>query len=164
MEYIASADQKAIGERHKRTALVVAALGASVIVYVALAWLIPRSAAAPQSQGWKNTFYFVALGVGLGAVVLLRLLLSRFRLEAAAKQGVSAVLGNLSLASILGAGLGDAVGLLGLVACLLTGDREFSWRLGLVGLALVIYSYPRRWEWERAVSAAPREQHPGARI
>jgi len=159
MEYIASADQQALSERHKKAAVVVAALGASVMVYSLVAWLIPPAQLSSRSGG--RAFYYAVYGaalvMGFAVVVLRRLWLSQFRLNLALRRGLGAMLGSLSLASILGAALGDAIGILGLVAYLMTGDREFSWRLGVVGLLLIIYSYPRRGEWERAVSTATRE-------
>jgi hypothetical protein len=52
----------------------------------------------------------------------------------------------------------------GLVLYLLTGDYQYSWRLGVVGLFLLVYSLPRRGEWERAVAESAKIQsgHPQA--
>jgi hypothetical protein len=49
------------------------------------------------------------------------------------------------------------VAILGFVAYSLTGDYQFCWRLSVVGLLLILYGFPRRWEWERAVVAHAQE-------
>jgi hypothetical protein len=95
----------------------------------------------------------------LAVVVLRRIFLSPSRLQTAGQKGVSALLSQLYLCSLLGAVLGDVVGILGVVASLVTGNREYSWRLGLAALLLIAYSFPRRGEWERAVAGMEAEKN-----
>jgi hypothetical protein len=158
MEYISSADQKTLGARYQSTALVVVALGASVVVYLVIGWLITPSPSA-EAASWGQAFYLAALVMGVSVVFLRRLMLSQLRLRMAAQRGINALLSNLSTTSIVGAALGDAVAVLGLLAYLLTGETDYCWRLGVIGLLLIIYSFPRRGEWLRAVSSA-MQGHP----
>jgi hypothetical protein len=156
MDYLSSADQKALNARYRSTALVVAALAASVLIYLLIGWLLTPPASS-NSLDLGKAFYLASLILGLAVVALRRLLLSPIRLRRAAAQGLSAVLSSLGTASIIGAALGEAVGILGLLAYLLIGEFEYNWRLGVIGLLLIIYSFPRRGEWVRAASAATTE-------
>jgi hypothetical protein len=45
------------------------------------------------------------------------------------------------------------VGVLGVFGYLLTGE-SYSWPVGVVSLLLVIYSFPRRGEWLRALATS----------
>lgn len=152
MNDLSSADHKALGGQYRKTSLILAAFGATAAVCLLLTWLLPRPELHDPSLGrWS---LFVALGGGLGVVTLRRLMLSRPSLRRAGRRGVGAVLGTLSWAAILGGAIAEAIALLGLVTYLLTGETAYSWRLGVIGLLLVIYSFPRRGEWERAVAAS----------
>jgi len=84
--------------------------------------------------------------------------LRRWRMSRLAdKTSVNMILGALGTTSIIGAALGEIVAILGLVGYMVTGDWNYSWRLGALGLALIIYSFPRRGEWARVVSSAAKE-------
>ena len=76
----------------------------------------------------------------------------------AGRRGVSSLLNQLYLASLIGAVIGDVVGILGVVASLMMGNKEYSWRLGIAALLLIAYSFPRRGEWERAVAVMEQEK------
>jgi hypothetical protein len=153
MDYISSENQKAMLPVYRRTQLIVWAMAASILLMMALAWVIPARP-VDAAQSWANNFYFAAIALGLGVVAVRRVLLSSFRLKMAKQAGVEPILNAYSLASIVCAALGEAVGILGLVAYLTTGDRQFSWRLGAVGLLIIIFSFPRRFEWQGAVRQA----------
>lgn len=140
-----------------RTRLVALALGASILVMMGLAWVIPARPSG-AAEAWSRNFYLIAIACGLGVVAVRRVLLASFRLKMAKQAGVAAILNNYSLASIICAAIGEAVGVLGLVAYLLTADRQFSWRLGVIGLFIVAFSYPRRYEWQSAVREAEPQQ------
>jgi hypothetical protein len=159
MEFISSTDQKTLNARYQNTALVVVALGASVVLYLVIGRVITPPRPAIDAAPWGQAFYLAALMIGLAVVAVRRLMLSRSRLSLAAKRGTNAVFGSLGTSSIIGAALGDVVGILGLVAYLMIGDPDYSWRLGVVGLLLIIYSFPRRGEWARAVSEATKDSN-----
>jgi len=158
MDYISSADQQILSERYHKTRLVVVALGLSVLLYLLIGWLISPAPLSPGLASKGRFFYFAALVIGFAAVMVRRLLLSRLRLDVATRRGVKAVVNNLGSASIIGGACGEMVGVIGLVAYLMTGDAEYNWRLGVIGLLLIAYSFPRRGEWERAVSAIAQRE------
>jgi len=154
MEYISSADQRALNERYRLTAMVVVAIGLSILLYLLLPTLIPVAPTAlVETVNWTKTLYSATLLLGLVVVLTRRALLSRTVLGRAARQGTSALLGRLSLTSIVCAALAEIVGVLGVFGYLLTGE-SYSWPVGVVSLLLVVYSFPRRGEWLRALATS----------
>ena len=169
--YISSANQTALRARYRLTALIVTALGVSTLLYVVIGWAFAPAMPRGDYEWLANSHYIIVALVGVAAlavVVLRRFFLSWPRLQNAGRKGISALLSQLYLCSLLGAVLGDVVGILGVVASLMTGNREYSWRLGLAALLLIAYSFPRRGEWERAVAAMEAEknnlQNPAATV
>lgn len=158
MGYIASIDQKALDERYLVTAVIVVACGASALVFLIMPRLIYIEPGVVGAINWTNLLYTAALLIGLSVVLMRRILLSRVTLGAAARKGPKAVLGRLSAASIVCAALGESVGVLGLVGYLVTGD-SFAWPVGIISLLLIIYSFPRRSEWVRAVEDCEKKTH-----
>ncbi len=159
--YISSANQTAMRARYRLTALIVAALGVSTVLYVVIGWAF--APALPRANyEWLASSHYIILGlVALAAVAVVflrRFFLAPARLLKAGLQSVNTLLGQLYLSALVGAVLGDVVGILGVVASLVTGNREYSWRLGIAALLLIAYSFPRRGEWERAVAKVEAEK------
>lgn len=168
MSYISSRNQKSLDMRYKLTALVVGAMGVSTVLYIVVGWFFaPQMPSGEYSWLTPNT----AVAVVLVAVVILimsrRWLLLPSRLEALARKNPAEILGALYLASLSGAILGEAVGISGLLASFLSGIRDYSWRMGIAALLIIIYSFPRRFEWSRELVraeklAGPAESKPSA--
>jgi hypothetical protein len=158
MAYVSSADQKLLAVRYQFTTRLALLFGLSVVIYMLIGRLVPLGAARAVSIEMYEGFRYAALSITaasvLGAMMLRRVLLARRQMEMAARRGTGAVLGRLSLNTIICAALGEMLGILGMVSSLLTGETDFSWRLGVAGLLLIAYSYPRRWEWQRQVATA----------
>lgn len=160
--YISSANQTALSARYRLTSLIVIALGVSTVLYVVIGWAFAPAMPRGDYEWLRNSHYIIVGLVGVAAlavVVLRRFFLSWLRLQSAGRKGISALLSQLYLCSLVGAVLGDVVGILGVVASLMTGNREYSWRLGIAALLLIAYSFPRRGEWERAVAAMEAEKN-----
>lgn len=159
--YISSANQNALRARYRLTALITAALGLSTVLYVIIGWAFAPAMPRGDYEWLTNSHYIIVGLVAIGAavvVLLRRFFLSPDRLQSAGRQGVNALLSKLYLCSLTGAVIGDVIGILGVVASLITGNREYSWRLGLAALLLIAYSFPRRGEWERAVAGMEAEK------
>lgn len=154
MDYISVAHQKAIAPRYRTVCVLVAAFAASVLVYMLIARLIIPGASQPGSEKWAQPIYSAVIVLGLLVVIFRRVLMSRPVMASAAAQGAPAVLNRLMTVTVITAAAGELVAVLGLVCYFLTGDYQYSWRLGLVSLFLLAYSFPRRREWERAVVAS----------
>lgn len=161
MTYISSANQPHLSARYRLTALIIVALGISTILYVVIGWAF--APAMPRGDyEWLTSSQYIIVGLvflaSVATVFLRRFFLSPSRLLLAGRRGINALLSQLYMASLIGAVIGDVVGILGVVASLMTGNKEYSWRLGLAALLLIGYSFPRRGEWERAVALMEREK------
>ena len=147
--------------RYKLTALIVGAMGVSTVLYIVVGWFF-----APQMPNGEYSWLTpnTAVAVVLVAVVILimsrRWLLLPGRLEAIARKNPADVLGALYLSSLSGAILGEAVGIIGLVASFLCGIRDYSWRMGIAALLIIIYSFPRRFEWNKELARAEKVAEP----
>jgi F0F1-type ATP synthase membrane subunit c/vacuolar-type H+-ATPase subunit K len=160
--YISSAHQTALQARYRLTSLIVIALGVSTVLYVVIGWAFAPAMPRGDYEWLTNSHYIIVGLVGVAAlavVILRRFSLSPSRLQNVGRKGISALLSQLYLCSLVGAVLGDMVGILGVVASLMTGNREYSWRLGIAALLLIAYSFPRRGEWERAIAAMETEKN-----
>lgn len=161
MNYISSANQTILSARYRLTRLIVVALGISTILYVLIGWAFAPAMPRGDYEWLASSLYIIVSIVFIAALVtvfLRRFLLSSSRLLSAGRRGVSSLLNQLYLASLIGAVIGDVVGILGVVASLMMGNKEYSWRLGLAALLLIAYSFPRRGEWERAVAVMEQEK------
>lgn len=156
MDYISAEDQKALNQRYRTTVIIVMAIGISVLVYMLVAKFIPPKESPPGVETWMQPIYSGAIALGLVVVALRRILMSRMFLKQAIERGVPAVLSSLQTLTIICSALAEVAGLGGLVFYLLTGDYQYSWRLGVVSLFLIAYSFPRRGEWERAVAESAK--------
>lgn len=154
MNQMTSAAQQTLNARYKFTTFIIVMFGVTVIVFMLVGRIVALMAARELSGEQYRRFYFAAIAIGIGVVMLRRVLLSDLQMKVVAQRGVNAVLGRMSTVSIIGAALGETVGILGLIASILTGDADFSWRLGVVGIMLIAYSFPRRWEWAKQVTEA----------
>lgn len=152
MEYVSAADQPVLSARYRTAVVLALAFASSIIVFLIVAQAIDVEAKVHQDADWRRILYAGAVVAGLLAVALRRVLLARPMMASAARQGVPAVLQRLGLVSILGGAMGEMVGILGLLGYMITGDFNYSWRLGVIGLLLVAYSFPRRSEWAQNVA------------
>lgn len=156
MNYISAEDQRILNQRYRTTAILVMAFGISVMIYMLIAKFIPPRESPPGSETWAQPIYSGAIVLGLVVVALRRILMSGMFLKSAIQRSAAAVLKNLQAMTILCCALAEAAGIGGLVFYLLSGDYQYSWRLGVVSLFLIVYSFPRRGEWERAVAESSK--------
>lgn len=155
MEYISSENQKALDHRYQVTMLIVMAFGIGVMICLLVAKFI-KPGETPGSEKWMQPVYSAAIVIGLSVVVIRRIVLSKLVIGPAAARGLSAVLNTLQAMTIICGALAEAVAIAGLTLYLLTADYQYSWRLGLVSLFLLVYSFPRRGEWDRAVAESAK--------
>ena len=100
--------------------------------------------------------------LGLGSVVLRRTRFSAMRLQdITALQGVSGLLRTLAGTTLQIAAIGATISVLGFGATVMTGNDFYSYGAGLVGFVVLLYCYPTRSSWDRAVRKfAPNEPQP----
>lgn len=90
---------------------------------------------------------------GLGSVVLRRTRFSAMRLQdIAALRGISGLLVTLQRTTLQVALLGVTIAIFGFSATLMTGNDFYAYGAGLVGLVVLLWCYPTRTSWERAVA------------
>ena len=101
-----------------------------------------------------NTLLFIILFLGLGSVVFRRTKFSPMRLQdIAALRGVRGLLDTLQRTTIYVALIGGLIALLGFAFALLTGDGTNMLYPGVIAVAVLLYSYPRRAAWSAVVRA-----------
>ncbi len=152
MEYVAVEHQNELDRRWKLTALLLASFAFTPIVLVVVGrFLIKESFDGDLARYYQITrlLYGGTIMIGLAVIALRRLgtmWVSRANASATRK------LNQLQGLTIITAALGELIGILGFVAFMITGDFQFCWRLGVVSLVVILYCFPRRAEWARAMA------------
>lgn len=162
MEYISAENQKSISQTYRTAAILVAAFCITVLVFMLVAKFITPNEIMPGSESWMQPVYSGVIVLGLVVVILRRILLSKMVMGKAAMRGIGHVLKNLMDMTVICCVLSELAAIAGLVLYLLTGDYQYSWRLSIVSLFLLIYTFPRRGEWERAVAFSAKIQSDSA--
>ncbi len=102
----------------------------------------------------KNGLLIAIVLFGLGAVTLRRTRFSAMRLrDIAALRGTTGLLETLQKTTIYVALIGGAIALMAFLISIMSGDGTDMLRLGVIAIAVLLYAYPRRVAWERAVIA-----------
>src|SRR5207244_2672207 len=101
---------------------------------------------------------------GLGSVVLRRTRFSAMRLQdIAALQGISGLLRTLVRTTLQVALLGATMVVFGFIATVMTGNDFYTYGAGLVGFVVLLYCYPTRASWQRAIQKfGPEAESPPA--
>ncbi|MGH9751448.1 MAG: hypothetical protein ACREA2_01575, partial [Blastocatellia bacterium] len=158
MQYISVEHQRAIGERFKVASIIVFAFCVSVGVFALVGFLIEPPEPLPGSERLNYVIQAVVIVLAMGVIVLRRVWMSALVMRMATRAGVTATLNRLLQMTIVCAALSEIVAIVGFMFYLLAGDSRnyrYSLMLCLISLILLFYTaFPRRGEWERAVSAA----------
>jgi hypothetical protein len=152
MEYVATAHQNELDRRWKMTAMLLALFALTPILLVVIGrFLIKESFDGDLARYYQITrlLYGGTIIIGLSVIALRRLGTIWVRRAAVS---ASSKLAKLQTLTIIAAALGELIGILGFVAFLITGDFQFCWRLGVVSLVIILWCFPRRAEWARAIS------------
>lgn len=156
MDYISSDSRKTLDRTFRTASIIVFGFCLSILVILLVGRLVTPGEPIPGSEKWGRTIYSAVIVIGLSVVALRRFFLSPFFLGTAMRSGPAQVPARLQAMAIVLCAIAESVAILGLLFYLLTGDYQYSWRLGVVSLLLTVYSLPRRGEWERAVAAAEK--------
>lgn len=148
----AAAYTSELDRRHKttRTTVISLVLGVvllSVLAYVSKRFLIPKT-----NPSLDIAVRITILIFGLGAVALRRTKFAAMRLQdIGALKGASGLLITLQRTTLQVAGLGTVIALVGFIATLMTANDFYAYGAGLVAVAVLLYCYPTRTSWERAL-------------
>jgi anaerobic C4-dicarboxylate transporter len=138
--------------RRKSTARTVQGLLIGVVLLCVLAFVSKKFLTAQHNPSLHMAVLITILGLGLGAIAFRRTRFSAMRLQnVAALRGASGLLITLQRTTLQIALLGATAAVVGFGATLATGDDTYSYRAGLVAVAVLLYCYPLRNAWQRAL-------------
>lgn len=151
--------QSELDRRHRSATMVILFFLALDIVLVAIAYFAGERIFRPANPQLAFGLWLVILVCGLGVFVLRRTRFSAMRLQdVAAVKGVSALLQTLQGTTIQVASIGGAIGLLGFIITIITGDWSNMLRAAGVSVIVLFYCYPFKTAWQRTVrQVAPPE-------
>lgn len=148
-----------LARRHRAASLAVQLLVTGALLLVVLAYAgvrLPLDSLPPAAYG---TLWIVILFLGLGAVAFRRFRFNATRLQSVADLGgPTSLLATLQTTTLLLAALAAAAAVLGFVLYSVWREPGDMLKAGVVALAVLLYSYPRRAAWRKVVEAS---QQPG---
>lgn len=141
-----------LASRHKSTTTTVVSLLIAVIL-LCVAAVVARKFLTPRiNPSLDMAVRIIILIFGLGAITWRRTKFSPMRLQdIGALNGASGLLATLQRTTIQVAMIGTVIACIGFAATLFTASEYYSYVAGLVGAVVILYAYPVRSSWERAV-------------
>ena len=144
--------QSELVQRHKAAARTVKSLLLAVVLLCVLAFVSKKFLTEHTNPSLHMAVLISILGLGLGAIAFRRTRFNPMRLQdIAGLRGASGLLITLQRTTLQIALIGTAAAVVGFGATLFTGDDSYTYRAGLVAVAVLLYCYPVRNAWERAV-------------
>ena len=141
-----------LDRRHKSTRMTVLALLIGVLLLCALAYVSKRFLTPQNNPSLDIAVRITILIFGLGAVALRRTKFAAMRLQdITALKGPVGLLITLQRTTLQVALLGTTIGVVGFVATMLTGNDFYAYGAGLVSVFVLLYCYPTRLAWQRAL-------------
>ena len=155
-----------LDNRHRAATTVVLIFFALDAVLLGIAYFAATKIIRPADPKIAMGLWLVILMCGLGVFVLRRTRFSSMRLQdLAAVKGISALLATLQGTTIQIASVAGAIGLMGFIITIITGDWSNMLRAAGVSVIVLIYCYPFKSAWERTVrQLAPADSVPETRI
>jgi hypothetical protein len=150
--YISVENQKALANSYGMGVKIFFVIALSVLAFMLIPRFISPNTALPGSEGLARPIFIAVIILGLVVIAVRRLLMSQWMMAKLAPRGVNALLGRLLTTTVICLAMAELVAIGGFILYLLTGDYEYSWRLGGVSIFLLLYSFPRRGEWESIIS------------
>jgi hypothetical protein len=138
--------------RHKATSTTVRVLLILTVLLGAIAFLIHGSLSPRNNPSLDIAVRIIILIFGLGAITLRRTKFATMRLQdIGALKGASGLLITFQRTTLQVAILGAIIAIVGFVATMLTANPFYSYGAGLVAVAVLLYCYPVRSSWEKAI-------------
>lgn len=139
-----------LSRRHRTATMFIVGFLILDIVLLAIAYLAADRLFRPRDPSLVMGLWIAILVFGLGAFVLRRTRFAAMRLkDIAALKGMSGLLKSLQDTTIQVACIGGAIGLMGFMLVILSGDWTFTLRAVGVSAIVLMYGYPFRSAWER---------------
>ena len=143
-----------VAEAHNKAKVIVLVFAASIIVY-AVVGLVLIKARQPRilSSEVPIPFYVAALFLALGSIAVRRTQMRRLRLEVVAGlRGINGLINHFLKVTIVSAVMAEVIGMLAFVVVFFGGDQMDVIRLGIVGLVVAVFAFPRRRAWQQTVN------------
>lgn len=141
-----------LARRHKTTTTTVWSLLIAVVLLCGLAFVSKKFLTQQINSSLDIAVRITILIFGLGAITLRRTKFAAMRLQdIGALRGPSGLLITLQRTTVQVAIIGAAIGAIGFAATLLTGGVNYTYVAAVVGVVVILYAYPVRRSWERAV-------------
>ena len=138
--------------RHKATVTTVRVLLILTVLLSVIAFLIKGSLPPRNNPSLDIAVRIIILVFGLGAITLRRTKFATMRLQdIGALKGATGLLITFQRTTLQDAFLGAIIALVGFVATLLTANPFYTYGAGLVAVAVLLYCYPVRSSWEKAI-------------
>jgi predicted lysophospholipase L1 biosynthesis ABC-type transport system permease subunit len=151
--------QNELEQRHRSAKFVVLGFLGLSLALLAVAFFAARFIVRPGDPSVVMGLWIAILVFGLGAFVLRRTKFAALRLQdIAAVQGPSALLRTLQDTTIQVASIGGAIALMGFIITILRGNWFDMLRATGVAAIVLIYCYPIRSAWQRALTEFSRER------
>jgi len=143
---------------HRQALMIVSSLAMSVVVYAVIGLVLARQSGVEEPSDLRSMFLITALALSFAAIAVRRVLLSHTRLESVAeRRGLSGLIGHIFNITIISSAIGEAIGILALVASFVGGQQTEVLILGAIGLMIVLSNYPRRSAWASTIEYFARE-------
>jgi hypothetical protein len=142
-----------LSRRHRSATMLVLGFLILDVVLLVIAYLAADRLYRPSyDRSLVMALWIAILICGLGAFVLRRTKFAAMRLkDIAALKGMSGLLKTLQDTTVQVACIGGAIGLMGFMLVILSGDWTFTFRAIGVSVIVLVYGYPFRSAWERVV-------------
>lgn len=154
---MAETNDAELARRHRAASLAVQLLVTFSLLLVVLAYAgvrLPLDSLPPVAYG---TLWIVILFLGLGAVAFRRFRFNATRLQSVADLGgPSSLLATLQTTTLLLGALAATAAALGFVLYSVWREPADMLKAGVVALAVLLYSYPRRAAWRKVVELSRR--------
>src|SRR5580765_3791627 len=150
MPVVNTIDSDELSRRHRTATMFVLGFLILDIVLLATAYLAADRLYRPRDPSLVMALWIAILVFGLGAFVLRRTKFAAMRLkDIAALKGMSGLLKTLQDTTVQVACIGGAIGLMGFMLVILSGDWTYTLRAIGVSIIVLFYGYPFRSAWER---------------
>ena len=150
--------QNELARRHRAAALTAGGFLVLAFLLLVIAYFGAASIYRPGDPSLVMGLRIVIVVFGLGVFVLRRTRFAAMRLkDVAAVKGPSGLLKTLQDTTIQCASIGGAIALMGFIITIRTGDWTDMLRAAGVSAIVLIYCYPFRSAWQRAlIQLAPQ--------
>jgi len=141
-----------LARRHTSTRTTVLSLLVAVVLLCGLAFVTQKFLTPRRNPSLHMTVLITILIFGFGAIAFRRTKFATMRLQdIAGLQGSSGLLISLQRTTVQVALIGTVIAVIGFVATLFMGDPSYTYRAGAVAAGVLLYCYPVRTSWEKAV-------------